>query len=965
MKKRIICLLLAVVMCLSATATLTGCTMGSGDEAFVIMTENLDGLFNPFFSTSANDGTIVAMTQIGMLGSKLDENGQVVVAYGENEATATLDFEQSELNENNETVYTFVIKNGIKYSDGHPLTIEDVLFNLYVYLDPVYTGSATIYSTDIKGLAAYRNQQLGADNDSNSEGDINTQAQSAASERVMTLVQLYWETNRALNGSAASTNNVTYSQMVEAIKGFNIQGASGYLGAVAVPDKQKDVTYESLLADYELALTYFKEELENDYKNAMDAYTEEPYKSHEEFKDPVFCFMFTEGFITPEYAKIEGTNKDDKSKIIKFHYNYDNDSIKDKEAAIKKVYDDTVTMRLDQILLYWATASKLNTEFAAKAKEVILRSGMDGDKLIVPRIEGIASLGHNTTRQTVTVNGNTYNIAHEHNEDGTPKNEGEYDVLEITINGVDPKAVWNFAFSVAPQHYYGKGSPVGVDIANNKFGVDFSSFDYMRDVLQTPNNNKLPMGAGAYKVTDRSNSDTPSRNDFFSNNIVYFKANEYFETVGSGLNNAKIEKIRYQVVSASNALAALEEGSVHYITPQYSKDNYTKIAELTAGNYESLTTDQLGYGYIGINASKITDLNIRKAIMSAMNTTLALDYYAGGTASQIYWPMSKVSWAYPDGPGDDITNGKDYPQAGGAFSTDTAKKSIEAYMQKAGVSAGDSRLKVTFTIAGSNLQDHPTYKCFRDAATLLNELGWDVTVEPDTQALTKLATGSLEVWAAAWGSTIDPDLYQVYHKNSTATSTLAWGYPYLTKSGTAEEKEILNKLSAKIEDAREITDRTERSALYKEAMGYILDLAIELPVYQRSTVYVYNTDVINPDSVPDVVNPYSSPLDRIWELEFADGAFAGGSDSQSGGAVGIVIGIVIALALVAGAVIIILMKKKNASPMLAYAIPESALGGNVRIRTSIPEVKPVSEDVLDEAYEMPLDSENDHGKEDE
>ena len=927
-------MLLAAVMCFTAMLSLSGCVMGAGDEAFVIMTENLDGLFNPFFSTSANDGTIVAMTQIGMLGSKLDENGQVVVAYGDNEATATLDFEQSDLNENNETVYTFVLKNGIKYSDGHPLTMEDVLFNIYVYLDPVYTGSATMYSTDIKGLAAYRNQQLGADSDSNSEGDINTQAQAGAEERVMTLVQLYWDTNSKLNGSSASTNNVPYSKMVEAIKGFNIQGASGYLSAVATPDKRKDVTYQNLLDDYELALTYFREELESDYKNAMDSYTEEPYKSHEEFKDPVFCFMFTEGFITPEYAKIEGTNKDDKSKIVKFHYNYDNDSIKDKETAIKKVYDDTVTMRLDQILLFWATASKLQTEFAAKAKEVILRSSMVGDSLIVPNIEGIVSLGHSTTKQEITVNGNTYKIAHEYDENGAPANKDEYDVLQITINGVDPKAVWNFAFSVAPQHYYGKGSAVGVDIKNNKFGVEFSSFDYMRDVLQTPNNNKLPMGAGPYKVTDRSNSDTPKRNDFYSNNIVYFKANEYFETVGKGLSNAKIEKVRYQVISASNAIAALEEGSVHYITPQYSKENYKKIADLTTGNYESLTTNQLGYGYIGINSSKVTDINIRKAIFSAMNTALALDYYASGTASQIYWPMSKVSWAYPTDTGDDITNGRDYPQAGGVFSTETAKKSIEAYMQKAGVSAGDSRLKITFTIAGSNLQDHPTYKCFRDAAALLNELGWDVTVEPDTQALTKLATGSLEVWAAAWGSTIDPDLYQIYHKNSTATSTLAWGYPYLTKSGTAEEKDILNKLAAKIEEAREITDRDERSALYKEAMGYILDLAIELPVYQRSSVYVYNTSVINPDSVPNDINPYSSPLDRMWELEFADGAFAG-SNGTSGGAAGAVIGAIILLGMIAGAALLVSANKKNESPMLAYALPASALGSNVKIVSSI------------------------------
>ena len=930
MKKRIICMLLCVVMCLSSMLTLTSCSTGEdGSGAFVIMTESLDGLFNPFFSTSANDGTIVAMTQIGMLSSKLNENGEVDVAFGQNEATVTLDFEQSELNENNETVYTFVIKNGIKYSDGHPLTMEDVLFNLYVYLDPVYTGSATIYSTDIKGLAAYRNQSLGADSDNNSEDAINTAASDRAEQRVMTLVQLFWETNKKLNGSSASTNNVPYAKMVEAIKAYNIAADTGYLNAVATADKHSEVTYQYLLNDYELALKYFREELENDYKNAKDSYTESPYKEHPEFQDEVFCFMFTEGFITPEYEKIPGTNKDDKSKIKAFHYNYNNETIKTREAAIEKVYNDTVTQRLDQILLYWATASKLQTEFTAKAKEVILRAGA-GDGLIVPNIEGIVSLGHTTDVQSVMVNGTEYTIAHEHDENGAPVNKNEYDVLQITINGVDPKAVWNFAFSVAPQHYYGKGSPVGMDIKNNQFGIQFSSFDYMRDVLQTPDNNKLPMGAGAYKVTDRAGNDNPDRNDFFSNNIVYFKANNYFETVGEGLSNPKIEKVRYQVVSASNALAALEEGSVHYITPQYSKDNYSKIAELEKSNFESLLTDQLGYGYIGINASKVTNLNVRKAIMAAMNTTLALDYYASGTASQIYWPMSKVSWAYPKGSGDDITNDKGYPQPGGIYNIEDAEAAIKSYMQAAGVSEGDPSLSITFTIAGSNLNDHPTYKTFRDAAELLNKLGWDVTVEPDTQALTKLATGSLEVWAAAWGSTIDPDLYQVYHKNSTATSTLAWGYPYIKAAG-GEEKEILDKLSEKIEEARETTDRGTRSELYKEAMSYILDLAIELPVYQRSTVYVYNTDVINPDSVPDIVNPYSSPLDRIWELEFSENAFKGGSGVDLGLILLIICGAMLVTALAFGASYIVKVRNER-SPMLAYAVTVSDIeSGNIVI----------------------------------
>ena len=410
---------------------------------------------------------------------------------------------------------------------------------------------------------------------------------------------------------------------------------------------------------------------------------------------------------------------------------------------------------------------------------------------------------------------------------------------------------------------------MGVDIANNKFGVEFASYSFMTDIVQSTRNIKLPMGAGAYKVTNASNSDTPSESEFYANNVAYFKANTNFESVGAGIENAKIDKIRYQVVSSQNAIAALEEGSVHYISPSLTTDNYEKLEALSKKGMVTLTTDQLGYGYIGVNAAKINDQNLRKAIMCAMNTSLALDYYRAGTASQIYWPMSKVSWAYPKG-ADAEDNGFDYPQISG-WSKEIAMANVEKYMMEAGVAAGDSELDITFTIAGSSLQDHPTYKVFRDAAALLNELGWEVEVVCDTQALTKINTGSLEVWAAAWSSALDPDMYQVYHKDSTATSTLAWGYNYLKTSGTSEETKILNDLSELIDEARSTNDQEERAEIYMEAMGEILDLAIELPVYQRSVLYAYNSKVINPDSLPssDKMNPYSSPLDRIWEVEFA------------------------------------------------------------------------------------------------
>lgn len=293
--------------------------------------------------------------------------------------------------------------------------------------------------------------------------------------------------------------------------------------------------------------------------------------------------------------------------------------------------------------------------------------------------------------------------------------------------------------------------------------------------------------------------------------------------------------------------------------------------------FKQLSGWQLGYGYIGINAGKVPNIYVRRAIMAAMEPRLAIEYYQAGTAVNLEWPMSKVSWAYP-WQGEPFQSGvknnnHEYTQW---LNRETAKNRITDYMSKGGVAAGDSQLKIQFTIAGASITEHPAYNVFKQAAEILNECGWEVEVKPDSQALTKLSTGSLAVWAAAWGSTIDPDMYQVYHKNSTATSVYAWGYREIkgNPSQYADENDLLNKLSDLIDDGRETMDQATRKGIYEQAMGYVLDLAVEMPLYQRKNLYAYNsktlgglTVVYEEGNENGEINPYTSPLERVWELE--------------------------------------------------------------------------------------------------
>ncbi|MBQ8405938.1 MAG: hypothetical protein IJX09_04725, partial [Clostridia bacterium] len=195
--RSIACLLTGLLMA-GSFSVFAGCgketTFNPEERPLVLATEALDGTFNPFFATSATDTEIISMTQIGML----SVNGQGKPSCGEDEPTVVKDYTetyisaagapltQEESASARYTEYEFLIKKGIRFSDGTPLTIKDVLFNLYVYLDPIYTGSATIYSTDIVGLKAYRAQDetMGE----MTEGEIQSKFNDKAMERYNNLL---------------------------------------------------------------------------------------------------------------------------------------------------------------------------------------------------------------------------------------------------------------------------------------------------------------------------------------------------------------------------------------------------------------------------------------------------------------------------------------------------------------------------------------------------------------------------------------------------------------------------------------------------------------------------------------------------------------------------------------------------------------------------------------------------------
>lgn len=830
--RKVISLLLAFVMLMGTLTTLIGCkrsdvVIDNETTRLVLSTSELDGVFNPFYSSSASDGSIVGMTQIGMLSS--DKDGKV--AYGEKEACVVLDYEAVPVVENGvttKTVYRFVLKNGLKFSDGSPLTMRDVLFNLYVYLDPAYYGSSTIYSTDIVGLQEYRTQTT---NKSEQEG-FSEEFDALAEDRILRLYEcitdIYEENKRAGGGSLGASTMV--SKLTEMMN----------------DRKQVDEKYATILDDYNLADKYFREELKNDYNYARGTaedivFTDKNNKKVTLTTDTE-AFLYNEGLIVWD------------EKNYCFDYSLGEASKNwSEEQAIQAIYDYYFPNKVDVVITAWNTAVELHTYFSFLEQQKYFEG-------VKNKITSISGIRYANRTESTTVNNKTY-PATVLNEKGVVTNDTN-EVLEITINKVDPKAIWNFAFTVAPMFYYSSKAEIEAFNYVDKFGVKFGSIEFMDEVIKDPDKIGVPVGAGPYKATTREgDSSNVEAGTFKAKNVVYFERNEHF------MFDVKIKYVNYQVVPTNLMLESLYSGDVHFVEPACKQENVDSIKSKSSEGFASSPVRTNGYGYIGINAEKVPSLAVRQAIMHAINTQYAVDYYLG-FSDPIYRPMTKASWAYPH----------ETDELGQYYKFDATGEECERLVYEAGYRKdskgvyrkGDDVLKYTFTIAGDTT-DHPAYQSLKIAADILNAHGFQIDVKTDINALKKLNNGDLAVWAAAWGAGVDPDMYQVYHIDSTAGSTANWGYRAIKANAGGKydtELALVKELSEIIDLARETLDVKRREEYYAQALDIVMQLAVELPTYQRSDLFAYNTNIIDVTTLTPAseLTPFNGPLSRIWEV---------------------------------------------------------------------------------------------------
>lgn len=868
--KKLVALVMVMVLCLTLFAACIRNQVADPETRPLTMgIQTPDEVFNPFFSTSAMDSTIISMTQIGMMTSTAKGEPKC----GDDEPVVVKDYKIVTAEDDSYTEYYFIIKNGIKFSDGTPLTIKDVLFNLYVYLDPVYTGSSTIYSTDIVGLQAYRQNDQYATNDSASafEERFVKKARQRIDE-LLTFVQAYGiYTNTEIPRPPKNYTDEQIKSFQEDIayvaKEFRKELESDWNSADVESYKDQGFTQKWQVFLYQDAqVDFYKKDAEGKYIKDKEGKKQLDPDISAEYERELDAYL--------EANKLTKTDENIRAWALDAAY-----MPYFSEAVVGGMYDETV-FNADKIA---KTIERINSN----QFEIILAAWMTGSNLETKYVADIKTeeIG-GTTRNVQSISGitteKTSQDYHGHALDA------EHDVLKITINGIDPKAIWNFSFNVAPLHYY-SGTYEGVDYvasfdaSKGNFGVKVGDKKFFDNVINEQKKSGVPLGAGVYMASTYSGGAAKTKTEFFDSNTAYYERNPYFNTLGSGICNAKIKYFRYQVVESDQVMNALTTGNIDIGEPNATPENED---ELKAKKYAYATAMTSGYGYVGINPRFVPDVAVRRAIMKAMNKQMIQDDYYKNMCKIIERPMSMANWAYP---GSVPVYSTDYVDKDGqpqtvTYNYDSTGEEIIRLVESVGYTKGTDgiyqrklydgsthRLSYKFTIAGSST-DHPAYKMFVNAANILNKIGFDINVVTSQSALSDLSSGKLTVWAAAWSSTIDPDMYQVYHKDSTATSVNNWGYPQIKakKSMYSYEYNLIEELSKLIDQGRKTNDQDERKPIYASALNKVMELAVEFPTYQRNDMTAFNPQLLDRNTMTPEgeIGPYNGLLSRIWELNY-------------------------------------------------------------------------------------------------
>lgn len=776
---------LALVLAVAMLASIVPVIAETADKPLVVAYSPFSQKFSPFFGDTAYDMDVSGMTQLGLMTT--DRLGGIVYNAIEGETRpyngtdylykGPADLSVKYDKEADITTYTAKLREDLKFSDGEPVTADDLIFTYYVYLDPSYVGSTTLNSYPIIGLNDYR-----------------TQTSSDVYEKYAKLADdLY----------AAGQDHV-------------------WAEGDAWTKEQQDDFWTNLNANWKgdvqsIIDTVFANYIS--YAPDYIGYTEEEVTAKDELKVVLGMAMWGFGEVKDKVLTAKSGKTFDLSAEA---YPTVDDYFAEVTAAYS--YDSKA---------YVAAGESPNgvDVFEVTKNAFIGLWGPKDDSMGgqgIPNIAGIKKLDQYT--------------------------------VEVKTIGYSAPAVYSIlGLSITPMHYYGDKAQYDYD--NNMFGHPFG------DLTIAESKTSQPLGAGAYKFVK------------YDNRVVYFEANENYYK-----GTPKTKYIQFKETASAEVPTGVSSGVVDAGEMNGTKANFETIAslntnkEITGDVVTTSKVDNLGYGYIGLNAdtvnvagepSSVASKNLRKGLATVLAAYrgVAYDSYYGEAASVINYPISNTSWAAPQATDPDYKIAFSVDVDGNDIYTsemtaeqryDAALEAAKGFLVAAGYTFDDASGKFTAApdgakltyeviIPGDGTGNHPSFAVLTGAKGLLEKLGITLTINDpaDSNILwNALDSGKQELWTAAWGATIDPDMYQIYNSGNI----VGLGGSDSNHYHIADQE--LDKL---IDEARKSDDQAFRKAVYKQALDLIVDWAVEIPAYQRQNCIIFSTQRINIATVtPDI-----------------------------------------------------------------------------------------------------------------
>ena len=939
-----------------------------GRDTLVVGYDLFSNKFSPFFSETAYDQDVWTLTQIGLLaadrqgaivykgidGETIKYNGKDYTYYGLSNVTVTKNTDGS-------VYYDVTIRSGDKtvyFSDGKPVTIDDVLFSMYVLSDPSYDGASTFYSLPIKGMQSYR---LDLDQEI-----IDELAPKAAA------IQAAWESTyedydadiKALNDAFNTTYAAAIAKYNEDIADADSDYENAIAAAEALTDEdEKAAALEQAEVDADNAYALAKTtrdatevagktyataaaelktakaavELESYTVQASDIFTQAQYDA---FANSIWTVggaalaQDIVSYVVANYGSYLGDYGNDAVATgmalwgFGDYGHYDavaNATAEEKKgAAVSETGAKLYTVTTDATKAAFSIGTTKYARATGEATSFVtigtkhVKNGaplsvvpydgavlvtVDGESFYTSPLEQKYTLADTTNCPTIETYVANLKAAYDDNfidAAGTEKANSDYDgymqevankwmqaegaaqqggrkitsiagitrtsdnSLRITTTQFDAVTIYQLSVAVAPKHYYGNGT---WDYAAGNYGFTKG------DLTPVRNKTTAPMGAGAYKFVS------------FSDGIVTFERNEnYWE------GTPKIKYIKFkEYASDSDKTPALINGDIDITTPSISNTVVDIIkgandnSQLDGNVIKTDLVDYNGYGYIGICSDVVkvgTDKgseaskNLRKgfATLFAAYREYTVNSYYGDRASVIQYPISNCSWAapQPNDQGYEIAFSKN-AQGQSIYTADmsdqqkfaAAKAAAITFFKAAGFNFDEATGRFTdmpdtyeFWIPGGGSGDHPTLALANKVAEDLASIGVTIKVKDlanSNDLWDALAAHSLAFWAAAWGGSSDPDMYQIYHGDN--------------KTGSNHYGINDAQLNTIIMEARATDVVSTRKTYYKNALNIILDWAVEVPVYQRKDCVIYSTSRVNLNTLTPDRTPYWSYLAEIYSLE--------------------------------------------------------------------------------------------------